>query len=74
MAVGTVRSVLVGSVIALLIFATVPLAQVAARRSATPHPAAAKSSHAVVDRIGAGVTNFVDMHTRVSVALSKAAR
>jgi len=64
-----IREIVVGAVIALLVFATVPLAQMAGR----PGTAAA-AGHAIADGIGAVVTNVVEAHTRMSVALSKAAR
>jgi len=72
---GTVRSVVIGGAIALLVFGTVPLAQVAARRAAAPHAAASgTTAHPLGDRIGAGLTSFVAMHTAVSVALSATSR
>ncbi len=72
MAIGRSRNVLVGAIIAVLVFATVPLAQVAGRHGAAA--ATAEAGHAVADRIGSVVTNLVETHKRMSVALSKAAR
>jgi hypothetical protein len=70
---GTIRSVVVGSAMAVMIFGTVPLAQLAARHAAHAGQAAT-AAHPVVDRIGAGVTNFVASHTHISVALAAATR
>jgi hypothetical protein len=66
------KELVVGAAIALLVFATVPLAQVAGRhRSAGATGAAGQT---IADRIGGVVTGVVETHTRVSVALSHAGR
>ncbi len=70
--IGRNRNIVVGAIIALLVFATVPLAQVAGRHGGAT--ATVEAGHAVADRIGSVVTNLVETHTRMSVALSEAAR
>ena len=73
MTTGTVKNVVVGGAIALVVFGTVPLAQVAGRH-AVHAQAPGTAPHPVVDRIGAGVTNFVAIHTQMSVALAAAGK
>ena len=72
MTADTVKSIVVGSVIALVVFGTVPAAQVLARHGATSPKAA--TTHPLAERIGAGVTSFVQTNTAMSVALSAASR
>ena len=69
---GNTRSVAVGAVIAVVMFATVPLAQVAGRHARTG--ATGDVAHAIADRVGSLVTNLVETHTRMSVALSEVGR
>ena len=64
-----VKEIVVGAAIALLVFATVPLAQMAGM-----HHTAVAAGHAIADGIGGVVTSVVETHTRMSVALSRAAR
>lgn len=72
MSVGRTRNVAVGAVIALVMFATVPLAQVAGRHARAR--ATGDVAHTVADRVGSLVTNLVETHTRMSVALSELGR
>jgi len=68
----SVKELVVGAVIALLVFATVPLAQAASRHDAAA--AVSVAGHTIADSIGGVVTSVIETHTRMSVALSRAAR
>lgn len=72
MVIGRTRNIVVGAAIALLMFATVPLAQVAGRHGGAK--ATAETGHAIADRIGSVVTGLIETHKRMSVALSEAAK
>ena len=66
---GNARNLIVGGAIAVLMFATVPLAQVAGR-----HGGAARAGRSIAGGVGSLVTYFVETNTRMSVALSAATR
>jgi len=65
MAGGTAYNLLIGGAIALLVFATVPLAKLAGR-----HGGAAAAGQSIANGVGAAVTGLVETHTRMSVTLS----
>jgi hypothetical protein len=69
--IGSFRNLLLAGLIALVVFATVPLAQYVAQQREATTPATI--GPAVLESVGSAVTNLVVTHTRMSVAISDAA-
>ena len=66
------KNLWIGAAIALLMFGTVPLAELAGRHNSETK--AGTAGQTIADGIGSVVTNLVETHKRMSVAISDAAK